>query len=820
MDDSGFAPEWLSSLNPRKPRLLMRYLLLALLLILIGCAKSSEHTFSGLQQPVEITRDVNGVNHIVAQNEHDLFFTQGYAAASDRLFQFEVWRRQATGTVAEILGPREAKRDIGARLFRFRGDLDKELNHYHPHGKAIITAFTDGINARIDEVLADTALLPLEFKWLGITPQKWTPEVVISRHQGLLGNVPDEVNLGRAVALLGPDKIKDIVVFEPGVPDISIHPTIQQEWLKDSIIAIYNTYRRTLRFQPEDLIKAGNLDPKQVAKLNHEDAVQEEELLALPKETIGSNNWVVSGKLTQSGHPVIANDPHRTIVAPSLRYMVHLKAPGWNVLGGGEPTIPGVSIGHNESGAWGLTIFAIDGEDLMVYRLNPSNTNQYWYNGAWEDMQTEQDTIRIKGTNPTIVTHRYTRHGPVTFIDEKNAVGYAIRCAWLEPGGAPYLASLRIDQATNWKEFREACTYSHIPGENMIWADTSGNIGWQAVGIAPVRKWSGLVPVPGDGSHEWSGYLPISSLPNIANPEKGFWATANENNIPSNYAHRDAVGWSWADPYRVNRINEVLGTATAMSQEDLMKLQFDYLSLPARELVPLLSGLVSDQAGTEQARKLLLQWNYVMDKESPAAAIYMAWEKKLSRSMYFSSVPEAARKHIRSIALSRVLDWLQHPEKKWGKKAIEQRNQLLLTSLDEALKQLTEKLGTDLTQWKYGQANYHYVQIKHPMSNAVNDATRKLLEAGPAPRAGNASTPGMTTNSDNQSAGASFRMVVDVSNWDGAMFTNTPGQSGDPRSPYYRNLFDRWANDQHFPVYFTPEKIAASAAEKKVIGPR
>jgi penicillin amidase len=183
-------------------------------------------------------------------------------------------------------------------------------------------------------------------------------------------------------------------------------------------------------------------------------------------------------------------------------------------------------------------------------------------------------------------------------------------------------------------------------------------------------------------------------------------------------------------------------------------------------------------------------------------------------------VPEVTRKHIRSVALSRVIDWLQHPEKHWKKGATEMRNQLLILSLNEAVKQLTDKLGADLTQWKYGQANYHHVLIKHPMSNAVNDAARKILEAGPAPRAGNASTPGMTTNSDNQSAGASFRMVVDVSNWDGAMFTNTPGQSGDPKSPYYRNLFDRWANDQHFPVYFTPEKIATSAADQKTLTPR
>ncbi|MEJ0055440.1 MAG: penicillin acylase family protein [Bacteroidota bacterium] len=242
----------------------------------------------------------------------------------------------------------------------------------------------------------------------------------------------------------------------------------------------------------------------------------------------------------------------------------------------------------------GLTVFAIDGEDLYVYELNPQNPDQYKYKDKWEDMHVIRDTIKVKGEADAIVSHKFTRHGPVTFTDTKNNVAYAVRCAWMEPGGAPYMASLRIDQAKTWEEFRDGCSFSYIPGENMIWADKQGNIGWQAVGIAPVRKnWSGLVPVPGDGSYEWGNYLPIKSLPNVFNPSKGFWATANENLIPANYEHRDAVGWSWADPFRADRLNEALGSGKKHSLEDMMKLQFDYLSLPARSLVPLLKKVSS-----------------------------------------------------------------------------------------------------------------------------------------------------------------------------------------------------------------------------------
>jgi penicillin G amidase len=787
----------------------------------LSFSQSKTISLSGLTQSVEVIRDNNGINHIYAQNEHDLFFTQGYCAAKDRLFQFEIWRRQATGTVAEILGPRELKRDIGTRLFQFRGNMQQELNHYHPHGELIIQSYVDGVNAYIEEIRKDITQLPLEFRLLGIVPEKWTTAVVISRHQGLLSNLSSEIEISRAVATIGVDRVKDLIDFEPGSPDLTIDPVINQQLLFDDVIELYQTYRKPIVFSPKDLVASANPNLKEFEYLCSMDEKAKNEFMDKEKFNIGSNNWIVDGAHSQSKFPLLANDPHRSITAPSLRYMVHLNAPGWNVVGGGEPEIPGVSIGHNDHAAWGLTIFGIDTEDLYVYELNPQNQNQYRYQGSWEDMKSAKDTIHVKGAPDSFVEHKYTRHGPVTYIDVKNNKAYAVRCGWLEPGGAPYLASLRMNQATSWKEFREACSYSHIPAENMIWADRKGNIGWQSVGIAPIRKnWSGLVAVPGDGRYEWSGYLPVQSLPNIYNPQKGYWATANENLVPKNYENRNAVGWEWADSFRADRINEVLASEKKHSLTDMMSLQFDYFSIPARTLVPFLKEIKSPDEKIEKARALLLNWNFTMNKNSIEAGIYAAWEKRIYENMLQLLVPEKVSKQIRSLEMTKTISWIINPRPEFGNNPAAGRDQFLISSLKEAIDDLTLKLGLDMNKWSYGQEKYHHVLIKHPLSNAVDEGTRKKLELGPMPRGGNSSTPGMTTNTDNQLAGASFRMAVDTKDWDPAMFTNSPGQSGDPDSPFYKNLFEGWATDKHFPVYFSKALIEKVAAEKLLLLPK
>ncbi|WP_419937749.1 penicillin acylase family protein [Candidatus Palauibacter sp.] len=783
---------------------------------------------TGLEAGVEILKDLWGVSHIYAETEHDLFFAQGYSAARDRLFQFEVWRRQATGTVAEILGPRELERDRGARLFRFRGDLEAELNHYHPRGAEIIRAFTDGINAYIAETERDPGLLPVEFEMLGIRPQPWTPEVVISRHQGLLMNIGQELDLGIAVAAVGPEKVREVSYFHPGEPDIDLDPAIDGSLLRPEILDVYRAFRGPIRFRPEDIeprFRATASDAEafapQTLQAEAEAETYEAERLEAEQMGTGSNNWVVAGSRTLSGHALMANDPHRVQAAPSLRYLVHLVGPGWNVIGGGEPVLPGISIGHNGHGAWGLTVFQTDAEDLYVYRTHPDDPDRYWYRGAWEAMRVIDDEIPVEGREAERVRHRYTRHGPVVYEDRDNGLAYAVRAGWMEIGGAPYLASLRMNQAKTWEEFRDACNYSNIPGENMVWADVDGNIGWQSVGIAPIRRnWSGLVPVPGDGRYEWDGYLEIRHKPHVFNPEKGFWSTANQNLVPPGYEHRDAVGWSWSDPFRSARIDEVLATGRRFTMSEMMQLATDYVSLPARSLVPMLRG-VDLPPGAEAARGDLLNWDFALAPESREAAIYVSWEREIQRQMVPLVVPAEVRASLGRLSMKKIIDWLGSPPAWFAALGdgdpVAGRDAFLSRTLADALDGLEDRFGGD--PWRYGDVRFKHARFRHPLSGIVNAEMRARLEVGPLPRGGNGFTVNQTGGGDNQTSGPSFRIIAEAGDWDTAVFTNTPGQGGDPDDPMYRNLFEGWAKDRFFPLYYSRERVEAAVADRVMLTP-
>ncbi len=779
--------------------------------IVIG---QKEYTFDidGLDQSVEIIIDHWGVPHIYAQNEEDLFFAQGFHAAKDRLFQFEVWRRQATGTVAEILGPDELKRDIGTRLFKFRGDIDKEMAHYHPKGQMIISSFVRGVNAYIALVKDNPTMLPIEFELLGIMPQSWTPEVVISRHQGLLGNIQTELGTARMVDLIGEDQVKEILWFHPNDPDLTIDPKIDPKLLHDDILELYNAYRRPVIFEPKDIAAAYRVGSSDLGAVIDEPQSTIELSALTDLYTIGSNNWIVNGDHTQSGYPMMANDPHRTQAAPSLRYMSHLVAPGWNVIGGGEPEIPGISIGHNEYGAWGLTVYRTDAEDLYVYEINPDNHHQYQYNGEWADMSLIKERIPVKGNADHEVNLYFTRHGPVTLIDSVNHVAYAVRCGWLENGGSPYLASLRMNQARNFDEFREACNYSHIPGENMIWADKSGHIGWQAVGITPVRSWSGMVPVPGDGSHEWQGYREIKQRPNISDPPSGIFGTSNEHVTPDNYPLMDEVDYLWSDPYRGDRVMEVLRSGRQHTVQDMAQLQTDYLSIPARELLPMIAYMSWEDSLVMIASNKLKSWDYILAPESIEAGIYVAFEDELKNQVNQLMIPQEARGKM-EMQLKRIIDNLLFPDERFGPDPIAGRDAILHKSFDIAIGQLKQRYGDKMSSWTYGGAHYKYITLQHPMSRAVTPDIRAKLEVGPAPRGGNAYTVNMTSSSMNQRSGGSFKIICDTGNWDHTLATNTPGQNGNPDHPHYRNLFELWARDQYFPLFYSKEKIKQVVSE-------
>jgi penicillin amidase len=726
---------------------------------------------------------------------------QGYLAAKDRLFQFEIWRRQATGTVSEIFGEEELDRDIGTRLFKFRGNMEDELNHYHEDGFEIVSSFVSGINKYIEEINRAPSQLPIEFKLLDIKPEKWTNEDVISRHQGLLGNIEQELNIGRAVSLIGEEKVKELMWFHPKEPDISLDNNLTYEDLKQDILRLYNAYREPIKFKKNYIL----------------DKYQSEDEIAFTKSnvhindeySIGSNNWAISGDKSFNGYPILANDPHRSLSNPSLRYMAHLVAPGWNVIGGGEPEIPGISIGHNGIGAWGLTVFRTDAEDLYVYDLNPNNDSQYMYEGKWRNFKIINESIAVKDKEDVNVELFYSVHGPVTFIDKKRKKAYAVKNGWSEVGGSPYLASLRMDQAKNWEEYREASNYFNIPGENMVWADKYGDIGWQAVGIAPIRKThSGLVPVSGNGNFEWEDYIDIIKKPNLFNPDKGYIATANQNVTPEDYDRWDVIGYDWADPYRGDRVNSFLESKDKFNMKDMTNLQIDYYSIPSKQIIDMSKDYITNNL---KYFKKLIEWNNILDKNSIAAGIYIEWQTQLHLEFIKKFVPESVQEYI-YVQIYKIIEGI-------SKMSAQEKTEFLNNTFDLTIKSLIEKYGDESSGWIYGQENYKHVKIYHPLEKVVNDSIKDIIGLDTYPRGGDGFTPGSTSSELNQRSGGSFRVVINTKDWDNSFATNSPGQSGNPKSKFYKNLYEDWANDKFFPLLYSKNKVLMNLSDRKVYRP-
>jgi len=622
----------------------------------------------------------------------------------------------------------------------------------------------------------------------------------------------------RTIKAIGLERTRDLLYFQGGDPRFELDAAIDPKTFPDDVLDLYTAFRASIQFKPEDVLPEYRGATMLAGGGANEIAADPAGPLSLDADPrdIGSNNWVVSGAKTVSTKPILANDPHRVVAAPSLRYWVHLVAPGWNVIGGGEPVLPGVSIGHNEHGAWGLTIFGQDAEDLYVYDTNPANANEYRYKGGWEPMRVIADSISVKGAKPEAVELKYTRHGPVVFEDRANRKAYALRAGWMEPGSAPYLASLRMNQATTWDEFREACSFSQMPSENMVWVDRSGTIGWQAAGIQPIRRnWSGVLPVPGDGRYEWDGYLPIKSLPHETNPSRGFIVTANNYLLPDDYPYKNLLHvTNWADAFRASRISEVLGSGRLFTVPEMTRLQNDDLSVVARALTRLLRRVTFTNAASAKARDLLTAWDFVLDKDSVAAGVYAMWQRRILANARQVVVPAEAIKAVGAniVSTKRVIDWLHAPDGRFGANPIAGRDALVTRSMDEAVDELTRRFGADMQAWTYGQEKYHHALLRHPLSEAVNATTRAKLEVGPLPRGGDGMTVSATGGTDNQAAGGSLKIIADTDDWDNTVGMNTPGQSGDPDSPHYRDLFELWAQGTYFPVAYSRTKVESVTA--------
>lgn len=731
-----------------------------------------EISIGGLDRPVEILRDRWGVAHIYAETVHDLFFAQGFVAAQDRLYQIEIWRRTGAGELAEIFGSDYVSRDRIARLVRYRGNMEAEWASYSPRSREIAEAFTSGINAYI---ALNRDNLPIEFDLLGFEPGHWEPEHVLLRVAGLLmvRNISQEIARAQMVAQLGVEATQRWYPTDP---------------------------KHTLRPAPE--VDLAGIDDRVTA--DYRRAVS----IPVLHDQDGSNNWVVNSELSATGAPLLASDPHRPVILPSLRYLVHLNGPGWNVIGSGEPALPGVAIGHNERIGWGFTIVQFDAADLIVERTNPAAPRQYLFQGDWQEMEVERQEVRVKGERePTIVELAFTRNGPVIWKDPENDRVVALRWAGQEPGTAGYLGSLALDQVRDWDGFVEAMRAWKVPAENIVYADVDGNIGWVAAGLMPIRKnWSGLLPVPGHtGEYQWRGFLDVDDLPQLKNPSSGYIATANHNIVPDGYDRE--LGFDWSAPYRFERVDEVLASGGKFDIEKFKSLQHDETSIPARELVAMLRE--SSDASFE-ARAIFDGWDFDLDAESNAAALFEAWMKRLPGRFVESQAPTTARELI--------LRYLQLPTLITGLRAIpeSQRNRILAQALDDAHAELGSTLGADSAQWRWG--DLHQISFRHPLSN--DPARHAVLDLGSVRRGGDGFTPNATRGPGYlQSSGASYRHILDFADWDRSVFTSAPGQSGQPESPHYSDLLPMWSEGEYAPLVFSRAAVEEHTTHRLVLQP-
>jgi penicillin amidase len=670
--------------------------------------------------------------------------------------------------------------------------MQAEYASYAPDTREILVAFTAGINAYIESLAAaDGPGLPIEFQLAGFAPDAWHSEDCLNRMAAfsMTGNAFSELEHAQAIADFGAEKAARLFAFDPAVP-----------------------------LDPAPGLDLSGLSPELLKNLVGSD--RRIDFPAHARE--GSNNWTISGALTASGKPLLANDPHRVIGLPSLRYMVHLVAPGWNVIGAGEPGLPGVALGHNEHIAWGFTIFGLDQQDLYVEELNPTDPLQYKTELGWKKMEARREVVHVKGAQDVEIELKFTRHGPVLWEDGKRAL--ALRWVGSEPGTAGYLASLAIDRAENWPEFEAAAARWKVPSENLVYADTEGNIGEHSAGLAPVRNWTGLLPVPDTGAYEWTGFVASSELPHFFNPKEGFVATANHKMTPDHYPYN--VGFEWAPSYRIARIRSVLEDAEHAGRKldisDLEALQNDVTSPPALEFQRLVASTgLKDDPGLRK----FFGWDGKLTRDSADAALYEVWFQKVTQAVAERFIKRQSARltnlgsRYQDLGPDVVLRMLQSPgDDIFGENSVPQRDQLLTETLKAANRELERLLGPDASGWSWGKL--HTVRLRHAVDQLPG--ARDLFDLAPRARPGDEYTVNATGTdgaSWDQASGASYREILDTVDWDRSVAINTPGQSGQPGSPHYSDLMPLWDAGEYFPLAYSRKAVEKEATDRLRLEP-
>ncbi|MBM3534377.1 MAG: penicillin acylase family protein [Alphaproteobacteria bacterium] len=735
-------------------------------------------TVAGLGEPAEIIVDRWGIPHIYAKSEHDVFLAQGFNAARDRLWQIDLWRRRGLGLLSEAFGPAYVAKDRAARLFLYRGDMAAEWRCYGTSAEAWTTAFAAGINAYVGWASADPRRLPVEFRLMGHRPGRWqASDVVRIRSHARIRNIEHEVQrmeIGQRFGFAADRWRKELepehaLTLPEGTPLEAVPPEVMATYRLATEPAVFG------RDQAGRYADAGALE--------------------------GSNNWALAPHRSTTGRAILASDPHRVHEMPNLRYVQHLSAPDLDVIGAGEPCVPGVSLGHNDKIAFGLTIFPVDQEDVHFYDLNPDDPSKYRYGSGWEPFRVIREEVPVRGQKAEAVELLFTRHGPVLHIDRAKRKAWAVRTAWIDAGTAPYLASLDYLKAGDWNRFVQALDGWGCPTVNQIYADVAGNIGWVSAGFAPKRpNWDGVMPVSGDGRYEWAGYHPHSLHPRSYNPKDGWVGSANQMNLPDDFDNEShKFGFEWADRSRFLRIKEALAAKRKHSPEDMLALQIDVTSIAGRRLCKLLPGH-SFAGDARKAADMLASWHHRLEPDSAAAALFEIWFMRHLIPAQIESYAPGGSAVIAVPDTWSAVDGIEEMRPHF-------RAPLLQISLAAAWAEAVKLMGKPET-WAWGRLHHAYFE------HALSPIAGKKLDVGPHPKGGS----GITVNNNGYRAtdfrvtsGVSFRMICDVGDWDRSVVVNTPGQSGDPKSPHHHDLFKVWAEEKAVPMLYSRKAVEEAA---------
>jgi len=747
----------------------------------------------GVSARVDVLRDARGVPHIRAQSIEDALFAQGYVTAQDRLWQMDLSRRKAEGTLSEIFSDRTLSLDIESRTLGFPQVAGRAFADLSPDERRLLDSYAHGVNAFIE---THRDRLPLEFLLMRYQPQPWgeidSVAVALNLSTSLSQSWESDLMREHIAAKLGKELFADVFAdhsaLDVPVAEVPVSMPQGQKAVSSNL---------------------GN-DALPDNPFSHAFFPTGREYA----EEVGSNNWVVNGSHTKSGKPLLANDPHLAHSIPSVWYMIHLKAPGLDVAGVSLPGLPLVLIGHNEHIAWGMTNTGSDVQDLYVESFNFRDPRKYLHNGQWVDADARDESIKVRNQRDHHFTVMVTRHGPI--ISHDGGRDLALQWTLLIPH-AVRLPFLRIDQAGNWQEFTAALRDFNVPMQNCVYADAEGNIGYYAAGLVPIRKQgNGAVPVPGStDDYDWTGFIPFDALPHSFNPPGGMIATANGRIVPDNYPY--FITAKWEAPFRTARIFQLLRTGATFSPGDMLRVQTDILSLEdvwlAKQLLAAAGNQQPSNPDAQFALAVLKDWDGEARADSAATLVLEVTRRALLARILKSKLGDDLSGYRWPMSMIFLQNALEQNLTRWLPPGDADFNVTLMRSLEEGVRQIPSLVHSqNHDAWRWGDTiplTFH-----HPLSGGLPFLGR-LLDVGPFPQAGTATTVKATT----LRAGPSMRMVVDFSDLDQSMQNITLGESGQVFSPYYRDQFSSWYEGSSFPMQFSDAAVEKGTVHKFVLQP-